>query len=131
MDTPLDAIRSRPLVDATRIDALRAVLKPDTLLRMITAFQLAIADQAAQTRTALAAGQTLDAIRLTHSLKGTSANFGADRLGALAGEMETLLKDGDTAAAATLIDAFLDTARQTEAALQEVQDQLRRQVDRV
>jgi hypothetical protein len=45
--------------------------------------------------------------------------------------METLLKDGDTAAAAPLIDAFLDTARQTEAALQEVQDQLRRQVDRV
>lgn len=129
MVEPVSAILAKPLVDSTRIDALRSILKPDPLLRMIEAFSAAIDDRTAETQAALANDQPLEATRLTHSLKGTSGNFGADRLGAIAGRMESLLNDGDPQAAVALLDDLLETARLTVSALAPVADELRRQSD--
>ncbi|MEQ8398699.1 Hpt domain-containing protein [Thalassobaculum sp.] len=130
MADPMLAFISEPLVDPKRIGALLGVIKPEALHRTIDAFREAIEERAAQIRVALSDGQHTDAIRLAHSIKGVSVNFGAARLGAISSKMESLLNDGNIAAAATLVDDLEDIARDTAAALDRVQDEIGKSAER-
>ena len=124
MADPMLAFMSEPLVDSKRIAALQGVIKPDALHRTIDAFRTAIDDRAAEIEAAMATGQHTDAVRLSHSIKGVSVNFGASRLGAISSRMEALLNDGDIDTAATLVDGLVEISEQTAAALKQVQDEL-------
>lgn len=50
-------------------------------------------------REAIENGNTKDAIRYAHSIKGASANVSAERLQAVALRLEKILKDGDIVSA--------------------------------
>lgn len=53
---------------------------------------------------AIAAGDAAEVAKNAHSLKGTGANFGADRFRSLAQEIETAGKDGDIAGVPALLE---------------------------
>lgn len=116
---------SETLIDPSRIDALRRVLKPDALDNAIVAFQSAIGERAEEIRSAVASGDLIVAARLAHSIKGLCGNFGASRLAELCARIEDLLASGAGEPTAGDMDDIVETAQQTRYALAAIQEQLR------
>lgn len=104
---------SEPLVDATRIDALRRAMPAAAFGRSARAFRSSVEKLGAEIGEAVAEQRWDDALRVIHSIKGVSGNFGALRLAAEAGDLEAKISEGDHAAALALVAGFQETARLT------------------
>ena len=99
------------LVDIPDLDAgagLRRVLGKETVyLSILRKFVAGQKDAAEAVRSALAAGDPATAERLAHTAKGVAGNIGATKVAALAGDLETALRQGqDLATVAVRLDAL-------------------------
>lgn len=102
-----------PLVDAPRIDSLRRAMPAAAFGRSVKAFRSSLEKRAAEAGEAMAGQRWDDALRVIHSIKGVSGNFGAVRLAAEAADLEAKIADGDHAAALALVAGFQETTRLT------------------
>ncbi|MFK4763820.1 transporter substrate-binding domain-containing protein [Desulfobaculum sp. SPO524] len=75
------------------------------------------ADAAQRIRDMLADGNTADAERLAHTVKGAAGNLGADALSSAAKAVEFAIKDGATTPQAAQVNAFADALAATVATL--------------
>jgi HPt (histidine-containing phosphotransfer) domain-containing protein len=97
--TPLDAPATVPPLDPNALDALRS-LNPgdDSFLRdLIQIFLEDSPARIAEIAEALAQADVRRVTRAAHSLKGSSANFGAIRLQAVSEKIEMLGRQGTLA----------------------------------
>jgi len=76
------------------------------MLRVALGFQQDIPRQIAALKTYLAAGDAPRSQRQAHSIRGASANMGAERLREVAGEIEQAAAAADLAATASLLDGL-------------------------
>jgi len=104
---------SEPLVDASRIEALGRAMPAAAFGRSVKAFRSSLEKRSAEIDSALAGERWDDALRIVHSIKGVSGNFGATRLAIAAAVLESRIVDGDHSAALSLIAEFRETARLT------------------
>ncbi|MBI2299474.1 MAG: response regulator [Armatimonadetes bacterium] len=108
------------VLDPAAVDKLRAQLGPQaqTMLPQLLAAFPTDADRLLDTaRQALADGNTAELRRAAHSLKSTSATFGAAALSAVARELEALAKAGSLADAGGLLDRMSAECERAKAAL--------------
>lgn len=81
--------------------------------RSVRAFRSSLEKRAAEVGESVAGQRWDDALRVVHSIKGVSGNFGALRLAAEATALEAKIAGGDHAAVQALIAGFQETARLT------------------
>lgn len=110
---------TEPLVDASRIESLRRAMPAAAFGRSVKAFRSSVEKRGAEVGKAMADQRWDDALRVIHSIKGVSGNFGALRLAAEARELEANISGGDHAAALSLVAGFQETARLTMLGLDE------------
>jgi HPt (histidine-containing phosphotransfer) domain-containing protein len=92
--------------------------KADKFLNLMQRFVEAHANDMTQLTTALADGDPVTARRLAHTLKGTGGTLGADRLAALAGNLENTLRTmPDASLASTEMQEQMDAVEIELAAL--------------
>ena len=92
----------------------------ETLLPLLRSLAESASSLSAGIRASLAGGDEDAAARQAHSLRGSSANFGAHRIAGPAGQIEERLKDGEGAeAVAGLVDDLVAAARAYAAAVAE------------
>jgi HPt (histidine-containing phosphotransfer) domain-containing protein len=116
-----------PVLDAAAMAELRA-LDPDgkaqLVKRVLVTYQgslTRLVDQMAQARSANAWDQVS---RVAHTLKSSSASIGALGLSAVCADIERLLRSGDNAGAALLLDRFLAEVGGVEVAVRTTLAQL-------
>jgi CheY-like chemotaxis protein len=110
-----------PLLDPAAIQQLRDTLgdKADTMLpELIANFCLDAPKLILDARQALANGQTEEVRRAAHTLKSTSATFGATELSELARQLESRARDGLLEGAGVLLKQIQATYERTWAALE-------------
>lgn len=89
-------IESRPaILDSTRLDAIRT-LQPGALAKLIGMFEKDTPVAIQNLRVALQTDDRELAQRIAHTIKSTSANFGAVEFSNLAGELERIIRDDST-----------------------------------
>lgn len=112
-----------PLLNPAAVEALRE-LSPEggaEFLRELIAIYLADTPKLlAQLEEALAGQDAGVAARSAHTIKGSSANFGAEQFSRLAQEIEAACKAGNLSAAALLLPEFKRHYSQVVAALEQV-----------
>jgi HPt (histidine-containing phosphotransfer) domain-containing protein len=86
----------RAALDADAIDRLREAADGDEafLHELVEEYLTEAPDQLATIERAVGSGATEEALRAAHTLKSTSATFGATALADLAREMEGLAREG-------------------------------------
>ncbi|MBZ0106394.1 MAG: PAS domain S-box protein [Sulfuricella denitrificans] len=119
VDTGQDAMRvqldSIPGFDSTL--ALRSVRgKMESLVRLLRQYVQSHGDDMTALRASHAAGNTADALRLAHSLKGVSGTLGAIRVQALAGGLEAAIREQRHAEDIVTLSAALEAEQATLAA---------------
>ncbi|HVU17491.1 MAG TPA: Hpt domain-containing protein [Candidatus Didemnitutus sp.] len=100
---------SLPVLDPSAIENLRAINPDDGgefLRELIEIFLADTPKHFADIETALAARQAPDLTRAAHSIKGSSGNFGATALAALARDIEAMGKVADFAGATQALPAL-------------------------
>lgn len=109
-DPGTDLLVELPLIDAGRLDELRAAVG-DSYAMMVEMFPESAREEMAALRAALASGDTGSSRRAAHSLKGVAASFGATRVQAIAHLLEDTRHPPDEAARllACLESALEDT----------------------
>ena len=97
------------VLDPDKLGELRA-LDPDgqanLVSRVLTTYQTSLAKLVEQLRVAHAEQAWDQVSRVAHTLKSSSASIGALALSALCADIERLLRAGDNAGAAALLDRF-------------------------
>ena len=96
----------RPLLDPSALEALRSISPEgdNTFLNeLIDIYLTDTPKQLAALEEALARQEAAAVIRSSHSIKGSSGNFGATRLAQVAQEIESHGKAGNLPAAAALL----------------------------
>ena len=106
-----------PLLDRDRLEELSDV-DPGLLSRLIRLYLENVERRSGEIAAGLEAQDAEQVREGAHSLKGSSANIGAPRSAALAGEIEELARSGDLAAAASRAGPLGDARRQTAAGSQ-------------
>lgn len=104
---------SNTLLDPQAIDSLRAISPDDSGEFLHELIDIYLADtplRITEIEQSLATGNAIELTRAAHSIKGSSSNFGATELAAIAGEIEHKGKTGAFAEAQarlpTLKEAF-------------------------
>ncbi len=85
------------LLDAARLEDLRSLQQdgePDMLAALVEAFLEQARHEVAELKIALSGNDPAAVAALAHSLKGSSANIGAERMGARCGELEARARSG-------------------------------------
>jgi len=109
----------KPVLDPAAIEALRA-LNPgdDSFFRDLVQIFLDDSPQRiAEIEQALARGDTRQLTLAAHSLKGSSSNFGADRLRSLSEQLEQLGRQGSLGSVPAHLLALKDEFARVRAAL--------------
>jgi PAS domain S-box-containing protein len=109
-----------PVLDPAALVRLRATLgkQADAMLPgLIDGFMVDAPRLIGEARRRLGRGETADLRRAAHTLKSSSATFGAMALSALARELEYNARDGELARADTLLARIEDAYAQAQAAL--------------
>jgi histidine phosphotransfer protein HptB len=110
----------KPVLDAACMAELRA-LDPDgkaqLVKRVLATYQTSLAKLVEQLRAARADGAWDQVSRVAHTLKSSSASIGALALSALCADIERLLRAGDSAGVAPLIDQFHAEVHRVDAAV--------------
>jgi HPt (histidine-containing phosphotransfer) domain-containing protein len=111
---------AQPVLDATCMAELRA-LDPDgkaqLVKRVLATYQASLTKSVEQLRAARGEGAWDQVSRVAHTLKSSSASIGALALSALCADIERLLRAGDDAGAAALIDSFHAEAQRVDGAV--------------
>jgi len=111
---------AKPVLDAASMAELRA-LDPDgkaqLVKRVLATYQASLARLVEQLRVARAEGAWEQVGRVAHTLKSSSASIGALGLSALCADIERLIRAGDFAGAAPLIEQFQAEVRRVDAAV--------------
>ena len=95
--TDLSRLASLPLLDDAAIDALRDPElggEPEFLAEVVDAFLGDTPPRIATIRESLASSDGIALSRAAHSLKGSSGNFGAQRLQTICADLERLGREG-------------------------------------
>ena len=96
-----------PILNPSAIEALRSISPEGDSSFLIELIDIYLTDtpkQLALLEDALAKQDSATVIRASHSIKGSSGNFGATRFAQLAQEIESHGKTNNLAAAAALLD---------------------------
>jgi len=110
-----------PIIDQTIFANLKEMMGADFIGELIDTFCEETPQLLSQLRQSLAA-QDAEAFRRTaHSLKSSSANFGALKFSALAKELEMMGKEGDLAGAGPRVEKLADQYILVQDALRELQ----------
>jgi len=108
-NSEIEGSAARPVLDAACMAELRA-LDPDgkaqLVKRVLATYQTSLAKLVEQLRVAQAEQAWDQVSRVAHTLKSSSASIGALVLSALCADIERLLRAGDNAGAAALLDRF-------------------------
>ena len=108
-NSEIEGSAARPVLDAACMAELRA-LDPDgkaqLVKRVLATYQTSLAKLVEQLRVAQAEQAWDQVSRVAHTLKSSSASIGALALSALCADIERLLRAGDNAGAAALLDRF-------------------------
>lgn len=110
---------SDPVIDRTALNELMESIgnDPDFLAELIGDFYDDTAQQLETARQALADGDAESLRRAAHSLKSTSASFGAQRMSRLCRQLEEMGKTGQTEGGSQLADQIEAEFRQAQSAL--------------
>jgi CheY-like chemotaxis protein len=117
----LSRLASLPLLDEAAVDALRDPDlggDPEFLVEIVDAFLGDSPPRIETVRASLASGDGAGLSRAAHSLKGSSGNFGAQRLQVLCADLERLGRDGQ-------LDGLEPLVSRLEVEYQAVADRLR------
>ena len=126
--SPFDtgAAASGPELNRDRIDALADVLDPSALVAMLNKFSAGLQHGCEALQVSLQEKDLEAAGRAAHTLKGLCLNFGADRIGGAAANVESSLRDNGRLPSQQDLDALYDGARnarrEAEALAQDFQD---------
>jgi HPt (histidine-containing phosphotransfer) domain-containing protein len=85
---------SETLIDKEAWERMKSMTGPAFLVELIDVFLKDSPELITQMQTGLLAGDVESVRRAAHSLKSNSASFGADRLAAVARELEMIAKSG-------------------------------------
>lgn len=107
-----------PLIDTHQFESLCQLAAGDNefINSVIDAFLPQLNRIPGEVREALAEGDGEDIARLAHSLKGSSANVGAQDVSEICRHLEKAAREGDLAAAGALADQLAEVARETRKA---------------
>lgn len=106
------------------IDALIEDTSVDFFPSLLEVFEAETAQRLAKIYVALAAQDTNSLSIESHSLKGTSATFGAEPLRSVVAELERESKAGNLVEAATLVSKIAPLYKEVVAALHFINDKL-------
>ena len=113
-------VAAQSVLDAACMAELRA-LDPDgtaqLVRRVLVTYQASLAKLVQQLGVARTDGAWDQVARVAHTLKSSSASIGALALSALCADIERLLRAGDTAGAAALLDRFHAEVARVEVAV--------------
>jgi len=119
-DSGSEAAATVPVLDAACMAELQA-LDPDgkaqLVKRVLATYQASLAKLSDQLRAARADAAWEQVGRVAHTLKSSSASIGALGLSSLCADIERLLRVGDSAAAAPLLERFPTEAGRVDAAV--------------
>jgi len=98
------------LVDPARLDALRAVMKPQTIRDLVLDFLRHLDECASQPRDLARPEALSEAGRVAHTIAGTAGSLGATGLSELAGRVDIACRTPDAIAAERLLPEFQESA---------------------
>jgi two-component system sensor histidine kinase/response regulator len=125
---PVSVLESIPGLDVgTGLRSVRG--RTDFLLRLLQTFVKTHADDMAGCRRARGAGDTTTARRIAHTLKGSAAMLGLERLRMLATDLEAAIQDGRDEAVASLAGAISEDQAAIAAAVTELEAKTPQQND--
>lgn len=107
------------LLELEQIDGLLDIAGVDGVKDILDAFWRSTDELSADLARSVEGGESGQAARTAHALKGSAANVGAMRLAEAAREVETLTKSGDLATARAAIERLAAIYRETRAALEQ------------
>ena len=107
-------------IDRAIFDELRGIVGADSMRELLAAFFADTPQQLATLRRALTDGDAPTFERAAHTLKSTSATFGAMAMSALARELELTGKARDLGGAAAKLEGLAAEAVAAETALREI-----------
>ena len=126
-NSEIEGTAKRPVLDAACMAELRA-LDPDgkaqLVKRVLATYQVSLVKLVDQLRQARTDGAWDQVSRVAHTLKSSSASIGALALSALCADIERLLRGGDSAGAAALLDGFHAEVARVEVAVGHALQQL-------
>jgi HPt (histidine-containing phosphotransfer) domain-containing protein len=119
-NSEIEGASAHPVLDAACLAELRA-LDPDgqaqLVKRVLATYQTSLVRLADQLRQARAQAAWEPVSRVAHTLKSSSASIGALALAGLCADIERLLRGGDHAGVAPLLDRFDAEAARVEIAV--------------
>ena len=123
----IEGAATKPVLDAACMAELRA-LDPDgkaqLVKRVLATYQASLAKLVAQLQLARGEGAWDQVSRVAHTLKSSSASIGALALSARCADIERLLRSGDSAGAAALLEGFHAEVARVEVAVGHALQQL-------
>ena len=111
---------TEPCIDLAIFDELRRIVGADSMRELLAAFFADTPRQVATMRQALDDGDATTFERAAHTLKSTSATFGATTLSAHARELELMGKGRELGAARARLESLAAETAEVERALREV-----------
>ena len=105
-----------PTINTSSLDRFRD--KPALLHRLIQIFLDSVPKMIADMRESATNQDTEKVSFLAHSIKGSSAEIGADDLGAISQQLQLVAKDGNKDLIEPLMEALADCFEDTRLALQ-------------
>ncbi len=114
----VQAVDEAPAIGAEEIATLVRESGGDGIGEFVAIFKEESPRMLDAVRRSIAAGDGPALRRAAHEMKGACGNFGAHRLGALCGALETQGRAGDAASAAQVLEDFLREHARVEAALE-------------
>ena len=108
-----------PVIDRQQFNQLSEALDGD-LSHVIPAFIASAGEMISELHEVLAADNDKEVLRLTHSIKSSSANLGASRLSHSAGHMERWAANGDLAKVADQLESLMTEFDKTKQALTDI-----------
>lgn len=102
----------------TALRELREAGEPDPLAELIDTYLADTPERLNDLQRALSEGNAALMRRVAHSLKGSSSNFGADRMVELCRQLEELARDGHLEGATDLVNAVETKFTAVKAALE-------------
>lgn len=106
------------LLELEQIDSLLDIAGVDGVRDILEAFWRSTDELSADLARSVVSGDSGQAARTSHALKGSAANVGAMRLAEAARDVETLSKRGDLVAALGAIERLAAIYRETRAAIE-------------
>ena len=109
-----------PVLNQTTLDQLRDLVEPgepNPLIELIDLFLTDAPDCLAQLKEAMARHDDAESKRFAHSLKGSSNNLGAQRLGLASHNLEAAARSGDLTNSTTLVEQIESELELARAAL--------------